>query len=325
MMSDAPVIDQAEHPGEQVAVRAAGAIPWRANGEALKVLLIHRPRYDDWSWPKGKLDAGETLPECAAREVREEIGVDARLGIPLPTAHYRVAAGLKSVHYWALRLEKSVPVRPDGDEVDQVHWCTPEEAELLLSNQSDVEPLRALVRAHEQGALATVPLILLRHAKAKPRSSWTKAEGDRTLAASGLRQAQAVGRLLTVWKPVRVVTSPWTRCVDTVLPYVRASPTKVKMRLVDDLTEHRAARKPRKAAAAVGRLFDKGKPAVLCTHRPVLPVLLDEFRAHLDPALSAKLPASDPYLTPGELIVFHVPADGRRDVVAVEQVKPYDD
>lgn len=324
-MADSPVEDQAEHPGEPIAVHAAGAIPWRAVGDRLEVLLIHRPRYDDWSWPKGKLDPGETLPECAAREVREEIGVDARLGIPLPTTHYRVSAGLKAVYYWAMQLERSTAVRPDGDEVDQVHWCGPEEAELLLSNQTDVLPLTALVQAHRRGALATRPLILLRHAKAKPRSSWTKAEGDRTLAASGVRQAQAVGRLLTVWKPVRVVTSPWRRCLDTVLPYVRASRDKVKVKLVEDLTEHRAARKPRKAAAAVVRLFDKGQPAVLCTHRPVLPTILDEFATFLSPGLAAQLPASDPYLAPGELIVFHVPVEGRARVVALEQVRPYDD
>ncbi|GAB3281675.1 NUDIX hydrolase [Sinomonas notoginsengisoli] len=324
-MTDTPVEDQAEHPGEPIAVHAAGTIPWRRDADRLEVLLIHRPRYDDWSWPKGKLDPGETLPECALREAREEIGVDARLGLPLPTTHYRVSAGLKAVSYWAQQLNGSARARPDGVEVDQTHWCSPEEAALLLSNQVDAEPLEALVEAHRNGTLATRPLILLRHAKAKPRSSWTKAEGDRTLAASGVRQAQAVGRLLTVWKPLRVATSPWRRCIDTVLPYVRASPDKVKIRLVEDLTEHRAARRPRKAAAAVVRLFDKGKPALICTHRPVLPTLLDEFRTFLDPGLASKLPTSDPYLAPGELIVFHVPVEDPARVVALEQMKPYDD
>lgn len=324
-MADTPVEDQTEHPGEPIAVQAAGAIPWRLEGDELEVLLIHRPRYDDWSWPKGKLDPGETLPECASRELREEIGVDAPLGIPLPLTHYRVAAGLKAVHYWAMHLDATARIRPDGEEVDQTHWCTPDEAAVLLSNQTDVAPLDALVEAHAQRRLATRPLILLRHAKAKPRSSWTKAEGDRTLAATGVRQAQALAGLLKVWKPTRVVTSPWRRCVDTVLPYVRASRDKVKIRLVDDLTEHRHARRPRKAATAVVRLFDKGKPAVLCSHRPVLPTLLDEFRTYLEPGLESQLPTSDPFLAPGELIVFHVPVEGRQRVVALEQVKPYDD
>ena len=92
--SDALVEDQTDHPGEEVAVTAAGAIPWRlnsANKDQLEVLLIHRPRYDDWSWPKGKIDPGETIPECAVREVEEEIGLTAPLGIPLPPIHYHVA------------------------------------------------------------------------------------------------------------------------------------------------------------------------------------------------------------------------------------------
>ena len=70
--------------------------------------------------------------------------------------------------------------------------------------------------------------MIVRHAKAKPRSSWTKAEGDRPLAATGMRQAQAVGRLLQAWKPPRVVTSPWLRCVATIAPYAKAAGAKVK-------------------------------------------------------------------------------------------------
>ena len=108
MSSDALVADQTDHPGEEIAVTAAGAIPWRLNSvnkDQLEVLLIHRPRYDDWSWPKGKIDPGETIPECAVREVEEEIGLTAPLGIPLPPIHYHVPAGLKVVHYWAVDVD----------------------------------------------------------------------------------------------------------------------------------------------------------------------------------------------------------------------------
>ena len=324
-MSDTPVEGRPVGPDEPVAVRAAGAIPWRHNGAGLEVLLIHRPRYDDWSWPKGKLDDGETLHECAAREILEEIGLDAPLGIPLATTYYAVAAGLKSVSYWAMHVSPGDHIKPDGREVDVVHWCGIDEARVLLSNRSDVEPLDALAAADAEGRLDTRPLILLRHAKAKPRSSWTKAEGDRTLAATGVRQAQAVGRLLRVWRPTRVVTSPWRRCVDTVLPYVRASNIKIKLRLVEDLTEHRHERRPHKAATAVVRLFDKGRPSVLCSHRPVLPTLLKQFAAYLEEGLEGSLPSNDPYLAPGELIVFHVPVLGPHRVVALEQVRPFDD
>ncbi|UVJ38600.1 NUDIX hydrolase [Arthrobacter sp. CJ23] len=322
MKSDTPIADQTDHPGEAVAVVAAGALPWRFNKGALEVLLIHRPRYDDWSWPKGKLDAGETVPECAVREVAEEIGFEGSLGIPLPSIHYHVTAGLKVVHYWAVQVN-GTPLRPDGKEVDSVMWCSPDRAAGFLSNPSDVEPLEFLEKAHIRGELDTWPLVLVRHAKAKPRSSWTKAEGDRPLAATGLRQAMAVQRLLDVWKPQRIVTSPWTRCVATIAPYAKASGAKVK--LVDALTEHNHHRSPKKTAAAVESVFDKQQPSALCTHRPALPTVLKQLGQHMSPVLRELLPTVDPYLIPGEVIVCHVVRGSSRKVVAVEQVKPFDD
>jgi 8-oxo-(d)GTP phosphatase len=325
LSSDALVADQTDHPGEAVAVTAAGAIPWRlnsANKDQLEVLLIHRPRYDDWSWPKGKIDPGETVPECAAREVEEEIGLIAPLGIPLPPIHYHVPAGLKVVHYWAVDVDGGKLV-PDGKEVDSVMWCSPEKAARLLSNPSDVGPLEHLVAAHEQGELDTWPLLIVRHAKAKPRSSWTKAEGERPLAATGMRQAQAVGRLLQAWKPARIVSSPWLRCVATIAPYAKAADAKVKLN--EALTEHRHSRNPHKTAAVVAALFDKQRAVALCTHRPALPTVFKQLEKHMNSRLRAKLPTADPYLAPGEIIVCHVAHGSKNKVVAVERFRPFDD
>jgi len=322
LASDILVADQTEHPGEAVAVVAAGALPWRVNSDGLEVLLIHRPQYDDWSWPKGKIDAGETIPECAAREVQEEIGLSAPLGIPLPPIHYRVSSGLKVVHYWAVHANGAHLV-PDGKEVDRVVWCAPETAAGLLTNTSDVVPLEHLQAAHKRGELNTWALIVVRHAKAKPRSSWSKAEGERPLAATGIRQAQAVGRLLQVWKPPRVVSSPWRRCVSTVAPYLRATGAKIK--LVDALTEHRHTRTPKKTAAVIESLLDKQQPVAVCTHRPALPTILGQLGKHMPGRVRALLPASDPYLSPGELVVCHVTVDKKNRIVAVEQIKPFDD
>jgi 8-oxo-dGTP diphosphatase len=322
LSSDALVADQTDHPGEPVAVTAAGAIPWRVNKDLLEVALIHRPRYDDWSWPKGKIDNGDTIPECAVREVWEEIGLRAPLGIPLPPIHYHVASGLKKVYYWAVKVNGNTLV-PDGKEVDSVMWCAPEKAAGLLSNPSDVAPLEHLRDAHEAGTLDTWPLLVLRHAKAKPRSSWSKAEGERPLAATGNRQAQAVGRLLDVWKPMRVVTSPWLRCVATVAPYARAAGAKVK--LAEGLTEHKHQRSPKKTAAVIESLFDKQRPVVVCTHRPALPTVLKQVATHTPAPLAKLLPGREPYLSPGEVVVCHVANGGMKRVVAVEQFKPFDD
>ncbi|MEA3550456.1 MULTISPECIES: NUDIX hydrolase [Micrococcaceae] len=322
MSSDALVADQTDHPGEPVAVTAAGALPWRVVKDKLEVLLIHRPRYDDWSWPKGKIDDDETVPECAVREVQEEIGLIAQLGIPLPPIHYHVASGLKVVHYWAVKAN-GVRMLPDGKEVDSVMWCAPEKAAALLSNPSDVVPLQYLHDAHRRGELDTWPLVVLRHAKAKPRSSWSKAEGERPLAATGTRQAQAVSRLLHAWKPLRVVTSPWLRCVATVAPYAKAAGAKVK--LAEPLTEHRHQRSPKKTAAVIEGLFDKQRPVVICTHRPALPTVFTQLGRHMPAHLRALLPAKEPYLSPGELVVCHVAPGGQGRVVAVEQFKPFDD
>ncbi|WP_344362065.1 NUDIX hydrolase [Arthrobacter humicola] len=325
MSSDALVADQTDQPGEAVAVTAAGAIPWRLNSvnkDQLEVLLIHRPRYDDWSWPKGKIDPGETIPECAVREVWEEIGLVAPLGIPLPPIHYHVPAGLKVVHYWAVDVNGAALV-PDGKEVDSIMWCSPEKAARLLSNPSDVEPLEHLASAHARGELKTWPLLVVRHAKAKPRSSWSKAEGDRPLAATGMRQAQAVGRLLQAWKPARIVSSPWLRCVATIAPYAKAADAKVKLN--EALTEHRHGRSPHKTAAAVEALFDKQRAVALCTHRPALPTVLKQLEKHMNSRLRDELPSSDPYLAPGEMIVCHVAHGSKNKVVAVERFRPFDD
>jgi 8-oxo-dGTP diphosphatase len=323
--SDALVADQADQPGEEVAVTAAGAIPWRLNSatqDQLEVLLIHRPRYDDWSWPKGKIDPGETIPECAVREVEEEIGLFAPLGIPLPAIHYHVPAGLKVVHYWAVDVDGAV-LLPDGIEVDSVMWCPPEKAARLLSNPGDIEPLQHLVNAHDRGELQTWPLLIVRHAKAKPRSSWSKAEGDRPLAATGMRQAQAVGRLLQAWKPKRIVSSPWRRCVATIAPYAKAAGAKVKLN--EALTEHRHGRSPQKTAAVVEALFDKQRAVAVCTHRPALPTVLKQLAKHMNSRLRDLLPSSDPYLAPGEIVVCHVARGSKHKVVAVERFKPFDD
>lgn len=313
----------AQVPDSSPDVRAAGCLCWRpASDGSIEVLVIHRPRYDDWSWPKGKVDDDETLPEAAYREVMEEVGLKVRLGVPLPAISYKVKAGVKHVYYWSAELPAFTNGRPDGNEVDELRWVSPEQAGRMLTNTTDVEPLKRLIELHQAGDLSVRPVLLVRHAKAKPRSSWSRAEGDRPLAATGKRQALAVTKLLQTWSPGRVISSPWLRCLSTVTPYAKNAGIKVKERPA--LTEASHKRSPRKAAAVVETLFDKDKSAAICTHRPVLPTALKVLGHHLPAELRDMLPGEDPYLAPGQMIVLQVSRRHRRRAVSLEIVKPFD-
>jgi 8-oxo-dGTP pyrophosphatase MutT (NUDIX family) len=125
---------------EQAQVKAAGGVVLRHDRARSVIAVVHRPRYDDWSFPKGKLDPRESWEQAALREVREEIGLRCRLGPELPPVAYAVPAGLKVVRYWLMEPE-SGEFEPN-EEVDEVRWMSPTAAERLLSYDHD----RALAR-----------------------------------------------------------------------------------------------------------------------------------------------------------------------------------
>lgn len=144
-------------PGPGV-IRAAGALLWRDGPE---VALIHRPRYDDWSFPKGKADRGEHPLRAAVRETEEETGIVPRLGRRLPTITYPVGDRVKEVDYWAARPAAESAFTPN-DEVDDVIWLPADEAEAKLSYRHDADLLRGFL----SGPARTSPLVILRHASA---------------------------------------------------------------------------------------------------------------------------------------------------------------
>jgi 8-oxo-dGTP pyrophosphatase MutT (NUDIX family) len=117
-------------------IDAAGGVVVR-NGE---VALVHRPRYDDWTLPKGKVDRGESYEEAAVREVEEETGVRARLVRELPSTNYRVSGRPKVVRYWLMDVEHEGPFTPN-DETDQLRWVSPDEALRLLTYDRDRDVL----------------------------------------------------------------------------------------------------------------------------------------------------------------------------------------
>jgi 8-oxo-dGTP diphosphatase len=129
---------------EAAEVKASGGVVWRRDDDGpLELVVVHRPRYDDWSLPKGKLDPGETWEECALREVEEEVGLRCRLGDELPPVSYRDNKGrAKVVRYWLMEPEDGdAPFRPN-DEVDDMRWVDPDEAAALLTYPHDAELVR---------------------------------------------------------------------------------------------------------------------------------------------------------------------------------------
>lgn len=265
-------------------VVAAGAVVVRGRNGG-EVLLVHRPKYDDWAWPKGKQDPGEHITATAVREVLEETGLEVRLGRPLPRQAYAVSGGrLKTVHYWIARAMggKSLAGFVPNKEIDDVRWVGFDEAERMLTYADDV-PL--LDRAHRHLA-RTQALVVLRHGRALRRAEWTGPDDVRPLTDVGRDQARGIEPVLAAYGVTRVVTSNWRRCVDTVLPY--AEDMVLPIEVVPDLNEDRAD-----PVATLDALLGDWESAVLCTHRPVLPAVL------------AGLGIDEEPLAPGEMVVCH--------------------
>ena len=280
-------------------MRAAGAVVTRKGGE---VLLVHRPKYDDWSFPKGKLDPGEHVVTAAVREVAEETGLDVRLGPALGRQRYRMSNGRwKTVDYWTARVLGSDDVsryRPN-DEIDAVEWVPWKEAVHRLTYPYDrdtlaeARPLRRRTRT----------LVVLRHAKARSRSAWRGDDRLRPLLKPGGVQAERLVPLLAAFDVTTAHTSSSTRCVQTVTPYADVTGWPVKLH--DELSEEDATTDG--VVDLVDALLECGESVVLCTHRPVLPTVMDA------------LGVPEVKLEPGGMLVVHH-RKGR--VVASEQLQP---
>lgn len=312
-------------------IPAAGTVPWRRRRGQLEVALVHRPKYDDWSWAKGKLDPGEDWPVAAVRETEEETSLAVGLGRPLPGAEYTVldAAGqpaTKEVRYWA--AEATSPAGPLRNEIDEVRWLDVVAASDRLDYARDRDQLRAVVRADKAGTLTTWPLALVRHAHALGRGSWREDDQLRPLDGAGRQRADAIAPILAAYGVRRLVSSPSVRCADTLRPY--AARLGVSLRTKDGLSEEGYAAEPARAPRHLQRLVERGTPAALCSHGPVLPELLTLLLALVDPdepeahlvATTLRAAARDK-MGKGEVLVVHLAGSGdEARVVAVERHLP---
>ena len=251
-----------------------------------EVVIIHRKRYDDWTLPKGKLEAGESVPACAVREVLEETGVTIRLGMPLDTIRYEAGkAGLKKVDYWGGTVLRTVRRAPDA-EVDVVSWL----------------PVRAamsrLTYAHDHFLLTAVPGAAADHPAAHRPAR--QGDGPQGLVPEGRQPARstpaAAGRP-GCWCRCsprtgsrRLVSSTSTRCVSTLTPYAHGQ-RELEIDSYAKLSEEEGEHDPRGVAKLISQVRaapspDGLSPTAICVHRPVLPHILDALEMARPPRWS---------------------------------------
>jgi len=256
-------------------IHAAGGIVWRrrhprkastGGRDRVEVLLVHRPSYDDWTFPKGKPDRGESLPVTAVREIDEETGYRVRLGHPLPETLYRVRGGMKRVSYWVARPVGQPRTFIPNAEVDEVRWVRVKDARKLLTYDHDRMLLKAFTALRDAKAHRTRTVIVLRHAQARVRTAWKRNDLDRPLTKPGEAQSAKLAPLLDAYGASRVVSSPAVRCVQTVEPYSEA--VKALVELDDRLSEETKAKR---VSRSIETILERKRPTVICTHRPTLP------------------------------------------------------
>ena len=302
-------------------VYAAGVICWREAGKDIEVLLVHREQYDDWGFPKGKQDKGELLQETAVREVEEEAGIKVRLGRKLDVIHYKVGKGEdKYVSYWASKVSPKIISKSKfvpNKEIARVEWHNLKTAQRMLSYSHDRELLEKLIGFHEQGLLETRSLIVLRHAKATPRTDWVNGEATRPLLPEGEKQAKRLAKLLKSYGPKRLITSPWRRCLDTVKPYSKSSKRKLVKR--SQITEFKSKKNPKQARQLIEDLFKDSNNSLVCTHRPALPEVLEAVSQHASGEMAEPIRKAAS-LSPSDFLVVRLSLESKPKVLDYELV-----
>jgi 8-oxo-dGTP diphosphatase len=247
-------------------VRAAGGVVVRGDGSEREVALVHRPRYDDWSLPKGKLLDGEPEDAAAVREVWEETGLRCRLGAEIGAVTYADRFGRpKVVRYWVMTPEDGTFA--PSDEVDELRWARLVDAEELLTYPHD----RALLRSM-QGLRASAPVYLLRHAKAGKSAQWSGPDEDRPITRRGRRQSRRLVERFEGLDIGRIVSSPFVRCVQTVEPLAAARGLEVEA--AAELAEETDIE------IVLGFLSTLAEePTVVCGHGPEISALVLRFEA----------------------------------------------
>jgi 8-oxo-dGTP pyrophosphatase MutT (NUDIX family)/phosphohistidine phosphatase SixA len=293
-------------------VLAAGAICWRLDPasrahDKTQVLLVHRAEHNDISLPKGKVDPGETPPQTAVREIKEETGLSVVLGAPLGSTEYTMPNGReKFVYYWAAEVTDEAIAEStfeSNNEIASVEWISVKAARTKLSYDRDQEILDTFAARVKAGTIRTFPIIALRHAKTVSPATWDGPDSTRPLLHRGLEQAQSVAAAIAAWGPTKLISSTAVRCLTTIEPTaaVTGLPIKQTAAISQDSYEDGTA----SVRKLVRKRIAKQTAVVLCSHGPVLPEIIDEVAGATGTPLDAPLRRAG-MLAPGAYTVMHV-------------------
>jgi 8-oxo-dGTP diphosphatase len=274
-------------------ILAAGAVVWRkSNDKFTEILIIHRPKYDDWSFPKGKCEIGEQLIACAHREVLEETNFATEFGPFLGEVNYQTELGPKRVSFWSAKVIDDHRFTPTS-EVDEIKWVALTQVRDLLSLESDKEILDKFIKLK----LGSTPLVLLRHAKAITRDEWQGDDDDRPLDDLGENQAKRLLAIYQVFNLSQIHSSDAVRCYSTVEPMAKG--LGIKLEVTGKLSESSYRKDKEKAIDYVKDVFKDEINALICSHNPILPKILNKL------SKKSEVEADEDKLSPADGWVLH--------------------
>lgn len=305
-------------------VMAAGAVCWRLVDGKARILVVHRAQQQDISLPKGKVEPGETLPQTAVREIAEETGLSVSLGAPLGQVSYDLPSGRpKLVFYWSAEVSEHALESAhfeSNSEIEAIEWMPLAKARRKLSYAHDVDIVETFAARLMAGSARTFAIIALRHGKAVPPDSWDGVDATRPLLQRGSDQAASIALGLAAYRPTKILSSTAVRCVATVQPTSRV--TGVRVKETDNLSQDAYELGEAEVSKIVAKRIRRGETALLCSHGPVLPGIVEEIARLTNTPIGAAL-RSAAMLSPGEYSVFHVSVDDPASgIVAIETHSP---
>jgi 8-oxo-dGTP pyrophosphatase MutT (NUDIX family)/phosphohistidine phosphatase SixA len=261
---------------ERPVIAAAGGVMWRPSdggGDGIEIAVVHRPRHDDWSLPKGHVDAGEHPLQTACREVLEETGLSVHAGRRGLTTTYAVDGAPKRVDYWVMRYGGGGFVA--NDEVDELRWLPPADAAALCTYPHDRDVIADAARTDLP---REVSLLLVRHGRAGNKQDFDGPDDLRPLDGKGRRQADRLAEALWWFFPGDALSAPPLRCRQTLAPL--AERLGLGVRPAPELGEAGFAEDPQAALATVEELLAAPGVAVVCSQGGAIPAVLQALGVH---------------------------------------------